>query len=171
MLFHLLFGFVFAVSSPEFSWENHAETVMKKEIEDIDAGLQNFGLWIKKGDRVAEINGDKKFVPASLSKIPTALAFLDQVTMENKFKTWVYHTGKIEKGVLIGDLYLKGGGDPTFVTESMWILIKELKRSDISSIKGNFYVDESYFDLDYYSEGRQTKRVDRAYDAPGRRGI
>ena len=93
MWINLLFSLVFAASPSEFSWENHAESVMKNEIQGIDAGLQDFGLWIKKGDNVAQINGDKKFVPASLSKIPTALTFLNETSLDKNFKTWVYHKG------------------------------------------------------------------------------
>lgn len=166
LVFWFSLTFTFAVSPKQQIWSEKAEGILKKELDSVDAGLQNFGLWVKKGDEQVQINGDKLFVPASLSKIPTALAFLDQTSMDEKFKTWIYHTGKIKNGILKGDLYLKGGGDPTFVTESMWIMVNELKRSDIKSIDGQFYVDESYFDLDYYSKGRQTRRVDRAYDAP-----
>jgi D-alanyl-D-alanine carboxypeptidase/D-alanyl-D-alanine-endopeptidase (penicillin-binding protein 4) len=148
------------------SWTDKTKQLMQDEIKSVGGQQKDFGLWIKKGDEVVEINSNDLFVPASLSKIPTVLAFLDHSNMGEKFKTWVYHTGKIEKGVLKGDLYLKGGGDPSFVSESMWRLINKLKRSDIKSIDGQLFVDESYFDSDYYSEGRQQKRVDRAYDAP-----
>jgi len=161
-----VFSLAFSVSNSTTAWQNQAETIIKSELRSVDAGLQNFGVWIKKGKDEAGHNSEKLFVPASLSKIPTALTFLDQISMDHKFKTWVYHSGKIEKGILKGDLYLKGGGDPTFVTESMWLLVNKLRRSDIKKIEGQLFVDESYFDSDYYSEGRQQKRVDRAYDAP-----
>ena len=148
------------------NWSQSSLDSIKKEIRDIDADEQNFGIWIKKGDEVVDLNAEKQFIPASLSKIPTALTFLDQIDMSHKFKTWIYHTGTIEKGVLKGDLFLKGGGDPTFVTESMWVMVNKLKRDDIKVVSGKIYVDETYFDSDYYSEGRQQRRVDRAYDAP-----
>lgn len=167
-MFYLMTVIWFAYSAPlsPAIWKEKAEDTIKKEIQGISAKENEFGIWIKKGDQVASLNGNQLFIPASLSKIPTALTFLDQTTMDQNFKTWVLHTGKIEKGVLKGDLYLKGGGDPTFVSESMWVLANRLKRDDIKVIDGNLYVDETYFDSDYYSEGRQQKRVDRAYDAP-----
>lgn len=148
------------------SWIEQSQDKILQEIKKIDADKKDFGIWVKRGSEVVELRSDKKMIPASLSKIPTALAFLENQNMSEKFKTWIYHTGKIENGVLKGDLYLKGGGDPTFVTESMWLMINELKRSDFSKIEGRIFVDESYFDSDYYSNGRQTRRVDRAYDAP-----
>jgi D-alanyl-D-alanine carboxypeptidase/D-alanyl-D-alanine-endopeptidase (penicillin-binding protein 4) len=162
----LLFTLALASSTAEFSWANATESVIQREIAAIDAEIQDFGIWIKRGDQVVGLNESQPFVPASLSKIPTALTFLQETTMDQKFKTWIYHSGEIRNGVLQGDLYLKGGGDPTLVTESMWLMVNKLKRDDIKEVKGQLYVDETYFDNDYYSEGRQKRRVDRAYDAP-----
>ena len=147
-------------------WKEKSNTVIREQIKGSGISDKNFGIWVRKGEEVISFNGSDLFVPASLSKIPTALAFLDQFSMDKYFHTWVYKTGNISEGVLKGDLYLKGGGDPSFVNESMMMLISQLKRSDIKKIDGRIYVDESYFDQDYYSSGRQKRRVDRAYDAP-----
>lgn len=152
-----------AFSAP---WKDKADDIIKKQIKSSGISTQNFSIWVRNGDQVAELNSGQLFVPASLSKIPTALAFLSKTSMDNYFHTWVYKRGEVKDGVLKGDLYLKGGGDPSFVNESMWMLINKLKRTDIKKIDGNLYVDETYFDDDYYSDGRQQKRVDRAYDAP-----
>lgn len=148
------------------SWSETNQKVVDKIISESPATQENFGIWIKYKNEIVSVNPSQLLVPASISKIPTALAFLDQFTMDQRFLTWIYKTGSIKEGVLHGDLYLKGGGDPTLVSESLWLMLNELKRSDIKKIQGQVYVDESYFDTDYYSEGRQTKRVDRAYDAP-----
>ncbi len=148
------------------SWSETNQKLLDKIISDSPASHENFGIWIQHKGEIVSVNPSQLFVPASLSKIPTALTFLDQFTMDQRFLTWIYKTGTIKDGVLKGDLYLKGGGDPTLVTESLWLMLNELKRSDIKKIQGQVYVDESYFDTNYYSDGRQTKRVDRAYDAP-----
>lgn len=148
------------------SWSDVNKKIVDNIISDSSASKENFGIWIQHKGEVVELNSNQLFIPASLSKIPTALAFLDQFTMDQRFLTWIYKTGTIKDGILNGDLYLKGGGDPTLVSESIWLMLNELKRSDIKQVNGQVYVDESYFDTDYYSEGRQAKRVDRAYDAP-----
>lgn len=124
------------------------------------------GLWIRGYDRNFAHNADKKFVPASLSKIPTAGAALEILGLQHKYITGVYMTGKIENSDLNGDLYLKGGGDPGLVSENYWSIVNELKRSGLRKINGKIYVDDYSFDDDRYSVGRQTRRVDRAYDAP-----
>lgn len=124
------------------------------------------GLWIRGSDRYYAHNADKKFVPASLSKIPTAGAALELLGLQHKYVTSVHITGKIENSDLNGDLYLKGGGDPGLVSENYWSIVNELKRSGIRKINGKIYVDDYMFDDDRYSVGRQSRRVDRAYDAP-----
>ncbi|MCC6138624.1 MAG: D-alanyl-D-alanine carboxypeptidase/D-alanyl-D-alanine-endopeptidase [Bdellovibrionaceae bacterium] len=126
----------------------------------------SLGLWIKGSDRSYSHNGDKKFVPASLSKIPTAGAALDVLGLQHKYTTQVYVTGKIDGAELNGDMYLKGGGDPGLVSENFWSIVNELKRSGIRKINGKIYVDDFSYDDDRYSNGRQSRRVDRAYDAP-----
>ncbi|MCB0377127.1 MAG: D-alanyl-D-alanine carboxypeptidase/D-alanyl-D-alanine-endopeptidase [Bdellovibrionales bacterium] len=157
---------LFAVPGKSATFKQQADEVVSKVIAESGIDKKHFGIWVMQKDEASILNGDQLFVPASLSKMPTALAFLNHFKMDQYFNTWVYKTGKIEDGVLKGDLYLKGGGDPSFVNESMWMMINKLKRSDIKKIEGQLYVDESYFDNDYYSEGRQKRRVDRAYDAP-----
>lgn len=140
--------------------------MIKKTLSKVEAPKKHFGIWVKKADDIAQLNSEKLFIPASLSKIPTELCFLSEFSMDHRFKTWVYKTGDVRDGVLSGDLYLKGGGDPSLVSESLWLLVRELKRTDIKRITGQLYVDESFFDDNYYSNGRQKRRVDRAYDAP-----
>lgn len=135
--------------------------VKKSKIPESD-----LGLWIRGTDRQYAHNADKKFVPASLSKIPTAGAALDLLGLQHKYVTSVHMTGKIENSDLNGDLYLKGGGDPGLVSENFWSIVNELKRSGIRKINGKIYVDDYMFDDDRYSVGRQSRRVDRAYDAP-----
>ncbi len=148
------------------SWGDKVKKTIKKVLPELSLSENHFGFWLSQGEEVVGLNETKLFIPASLSKIPTALAFLNKNSMDQYFHTWIYKTGPVENGVLKGDLYLKGGGDPTFVNESLWMMVRELKRSNIKKIEGQLFVDESYFDSDYYSRGRQNRRVDRAYDAP-----
>ena len=69
-------------------------------------------------------------------------------------------------GVLEGSIYLKGGGDPSFVSENMWFLINELTRTGLTTIEGDIVVDDTKFDSIRFGQDRQDERVDRAYDAP-----
>lgn len=61
---------------------------------------------------------------------------------------------------------MKGGGDPSFVSENMWYLVNAFTRSNIKKIEGDLVVDDSLFDKVRFDSSRQKERVDRAYDAP-----
>ncbi len=118
------------------------------------------------GETVFELNADAKKIPASLTKIVTAAAALHFFAPGHRFTTSLLAGQPIREGVLKGPLYLKGGGDPSFVSEDMWELVNELKRTELSEIQGPIIVDESRFDDERFDQSRDPERVDRAYDAP-----
>ncbi|WP_291515590.1 D-alanyl-D-alanine carboxypeptidase/D-alanyl-D-alanine-endopeptidase [Bdellovibrio sp. ArHS] len=111
-------------------------------------------------------NGSKVMIPASISKIATASAVLEHFPPGYKFKTQLLSTAEPKNGVLKGTLYLKGAGDPSFVSENMWYLVNAFTRNNVKKIEGDIVVDDSLFDKVRYDLSRQKERVDRAYDAP-----
>ncbi|MGZ3826839.1 MAG: D-alanyl-D-alanine carboxypeptidase/D-alanyl-D-alanine endopeptidase, partial [Bdellovibrio sp.] len=113
-----------------------------------------------------DVNGNKVMIPASISKIATASAVLANFPPGHKFKTQLLISGDVKDGILKGNLYLKGGGDPSFVSENMWFLVNAFTRSHIKKIDGDIIVDDNLFDKVRYDMSRQKERVDRAYDAP-----
>ncbi len=112
------------------------------------------------------LNEKDQFIPASTTKIVTAAAVLQKLGPGFKFQTTLWSAGAVKNGVLKGDLILKGGGDPGFVSESMWFLVNELVRTGIKKIEGNVVVDDTDFDAIRTDPSRDPARVDRAYDAP-----
>ncbi|WP_374000648.1 D-alanyl-D-alanine carboxypeptidase/D-alanyl-D-alanine-endopeptidase [Bdellovibrio bacteriovorus] len=113
-----------------------------------------------------DVNGQKVMIPASISKVATASAVLASFPPGYKFKTQLLTSGDVKNGTLKGNLYLKGGGDPSFVSENMWFLVNAFTRAKIKKIEGDIIVDDSLFDKVRYDMSRQKERVDRAYDAP-----
>lgn len=65
------------------------------------------------GGTLAEINSGKMLVPASNMKLITTGAALDRLGSGFRFGTSISHDGEIRDGVLHGNLYVTGGGDPT----------------------------------------------------------
>lgn len=117
-------------------------------------------MLILEGEReVFSLNAEKLMVPASLTKIVTAGAVLNAFMLNKKFETNLYSSAN-------GNLCLKGGGDPSFVSEKMWYLVNELKRAEVQSVSGDLVVDSSRFDDEFIDIGRDSVRVDRAFDAP-----
>lgn len=88
--------------------------------------------------------GNTPFIPASLTKIFSALYALKNLGADYQFKTELSYTGKISKdGVLNGDLYLKGSGDPSLTMARLMDLAMDLRNLKITKINGNFFYDES----------------------------
>lgn len=113
-----------------------------------------------------DINSRQVKTPASITKVATASAVLANFPPGFKFKTQLLSKASIKNGVLKGDLYLKGGGDPSFVSENMWFLVNAFLRNQVTKIDGDIVVDDSLFDKIRVDQSRQRERVDRAYDAP-----
>lgn len=129
-------------------------------------GLAIYDLNVIPHSLVYGLNEQQEFIPASVTKIATATAVLARLGPTFKFQTTLWSSGAIKSGVLNGDLILKGGGDPGFISESMWYLVNEFRRTGIHKINGNVVVDDTDFDAIRADESRDPERVDRAYDAP-----
>ncbi|HKY96150.1 MAG TPA: D-alanyl-D-alanine carboxypeptidase/D-alanyl-D-alanine-endopeptidase [Kiloniellales bacterium] len=95
------------------------------------------------GAIVASQNADQGFIPASVQKLPTMVAALSLLGSEYQFKTALWSTAPIRKGVLKGDLYLEGGGDPFLTTDDLLNLVLALKDQGLKTVEGGFYFDET----------------------------
>lgn len=107
------------------------------------------------GDTIASWNHDKRLIPASNMKLITTGAAMSELGPEFKFTTRIGHTGVVKDGVLEGDLYIIGGGDPTIASkDSIAIPINDLFRqwkgfldkAGIKRINGMVIGDGRYFD-------------------------
>ena len=92
------------------------------------------------------LNEHQKMTPASLSKIITAGAALEYLKPFHQFETSFLSEGAVEDGVLKGPLYLKGGGDPSFVSESLWQLVNHLTRHPVRRVEGGLILDDFLFE-------------------------
>ena len=111
-------------------------------------------------------NSDSLFTPASNMKMFTSAMALKKVGPDYRFHTRLYTNGTIKGTVLTGDLYIKGFGDPSLVTEQMWILVNELKNLPITKVEGNIIADNSYFDGQGRLKSWSSYRGPEAYLAP-----
>ncbi len=142
------------------------EIVKKSGLAEEKLGLTVLSSTSQEGQEVFGLNSTKPFVPASITKILTAAAALEYFPPGFQFDTQLLSDAPVAKGTLQGHLYLKGGGDPSFVSEKLWFLINEFTRNDISTITGDLVVDDTLFDSVRVDDDRDPNRVDRAYDAP-----
>ncbi|MGZ3773684.1 MAG: D-alanyl-D-alanine carboxypeptidase/D-alanyl-D-alanine endopeptidase [Pseudobdellovibrionaceae bacterium] len=152
-------------SFEDFQKEFHA-LAKKYNVQTNDVGVYATVGVGKDLKVLLDVNGKRMMIPASITKIATASATLAHFPPGHKFKTQLLLNGETKNGIHKGNLYLKGGGDPSFVSENMWFLVNAFTRMNIKKIEGDLIVDDSLFDRVRFDISRQKERVDRAYDAP-----
>lgn len=120
---------------------------------DVDALVAHFGFDPHEvgfilfdpsdGSPLVERNADAPFLPASTIKLPTALAALEVLGADHRFRTELLADGGVRGGVLSGDLYLRGEGDPFLDSNGLATLVDGLVDEGVGSIAGTFAYDAS----------------------------
>ncbi len=100
------------------------------------------GVWLQKGDQVlGQHQGSKALPAASLTKVATTLAALQQFGPHHRFVTTYLATGSLgTDGVLQGDLWVLGGEDPFFVWEEAFAVGNALNAQGIRQVQGDLVV-------------------------------
>ncbi len=85
--------------------------------------------------------------PASVSKLATTFAALELLGPNHTWTTSVYVDGPVRNGVLEGNLYLQGQGDPKLVLERLWLLLRRVQALGIRSVAGDIVLDRTAYQL------------------------
>lgn len=85
--------------------------------------------------------------PASVMKLVTTYAGLEILGPAYSWQTAAYSLTPPIDGVLYGDLYLKGSGDPRLTFEQFWLLLRQLRAQGLREIRGKLVLDRSAFTL------------------------
>jgi D-alanyl-D-alanine carboxypeptidase/D-alanyl-D-alanine-endopeptidase (penicillin-binding protein 4) len=122
-------------------------------VQDVDGGKP----------RVAH-NAAQAMNPASTIKLLTTYAALELLGPTYAWKTEAYAGGKIEGGVLEGNLILKGYGDPKLTLENFWLLLRRLRALGLREIRGDLVLDRSYFEAADHDPAKFDAEPLRAYN-------
>jgi serine-type D-Ala-D-Ala carboxypeptidase/endopeptidase (penicillin-binding protein 4) len=146
-----------------------ALNVLVKKLQDLEkdeiltSGTLAFSLKsIQENKVLLSLNEQKTLTVASCIKVLTTATALDILGANYKFRTLIEYAGKIEKGILKGDIYIKGGGDPTLgsrlvagqnleATLNLWV--KKIKALGIRQVDGKIIADEDFFTGDLMPAG------------------
>ncbi|GBE53130.1 D-alanyl-D-alanine carboxypeptidase DacB precursor [bacterium BMS3Bbin14] len=107
------------------------------------------------GRIISSCNADTPLVPASILKIPTALAALHILGQAFRFRTDFFIDQR-------HNLYIKGYGDPMLTSEEVALVLHHLRDLGVDRINGIF-IDDSNYKLSGQIPGRGES--DNPYDA------
>jgi len=134
------------------------------KLDKSSLGVQVFSL--SRQETIYSLNSKALLLPASAVKLLTGIVALKKLGPDFTYDTNVYFEKNLKSGVLDGDIYLEGGGDPSLVSERMFVLASDVARTSLKEVKGNILVDDWAFDQERYSEDRLKTTTDRPYNAP-----
>ena len=128
---------------------------------------------ISRGDTLFAAEPDRMLKPASTMKLlTTALAF-ERFGRDHTFATEVLADRPARSGVVEGDLYLRGGGDPTLSLRfsprgqsPMDALARRVKSAGVQRVRGDIVADETAFEQERIPQGWKRSYRASAYAAP-----
>jgi serine-type D-Ala-D-Ala carboxypeptidase/endopeptidase (penicillin-binding protein 4) len=127
---------------------------------------------LDKGDTLFSHGGDTQLAPASGLKLFTTAAALYYLGPNFKYSTFLLTDGKIENGVLNGDLVVYGTGDPSFTgrfgrRDAIWHAFADtLTALGVREVRGDVIGDASYFAGRGAGAGWQSDYIGASYAAP-----
>jgi D-alanyl-D-alanine carboxypeptidase/D-alanyl-D-alanine-endopeptidase (penicillin-binding protein 4) len=127
---------------------------------------------LTRGDTLFRASPDAMMQPASTMKMYTSVLALDRFGPEYQFKTAVFRAGTLDSsGTVQGDLYLKGGGDPSLsprfwgTINPMDSLARLIAAAGVKHIHGDIVGDASAFDPQLVPEGWLSRYLGASYAA------
>jgi D-alanyl-D-alanine carboxypeptidase/D-alanyl-D-alanine-endopeptidase (penicillin-binding protein 4) len=157
-IFLLFFVLALSVSAQENPGLLKIDNEIKKLSADplLQHGQISFSLRNAGGKVISQHQGEKSLIPASNLKIITTGSALSLLGEDFTFQTRIEHDGFIKEGVLNGNIYITGGGDPTLGTsrykeypdmDNLLILFADkIRQAGIQKINGTIIPDDRIFE-------------------------
>ncbi len=136
--------------------------VLQEEVERllmVESGMRGavVSVCVRTGNgrTLVDIDAEKMAVPASNVKLITTGVALHELGSDFRYETRIGYDGRIEDGILKGDLYIIGGGDPTTGSKDSIAVSLEhtfetwrkfISYAGIRRIEGRIIGDGRYFD-------------------------
>ncbi len=119
-------------------------------IQNANVSLQICNL--RTGKIMAEHRPENVIPPASTMKLITSASAIELLGPDFRFSTYIETDGTIQYGVLKGNVYVRGTGDPSLGSQRvgdrnfLYKWVRALRQQGIKEIHGKVIADVSYFD-------------------------
>ena len=110
-------------------------------------------------------NAQQAMNPASTMKLVTTYAALELLGPAYTWKTEALIDNPSINGLLNGNLYLRGSGDPKLAQEQFWLLLRQLRTRGIREINGDLVLDRSSFAVPFHDAAEFDNEPLRPYNA------
>ncbi len=151
-----------ALLTPRAAPSRQAQAPLQAQAEAIVGRSEGWTVMAWSMDRrrpLFSINADQPHVPASNNKVYSAIWALEMLGPDYRFPTDLLLPGPVpQDGVVRGDLYLRGSGDPAYgypefdkdPMNPIRILARQLKARGVKAVTGGVVGDPSVFDTLFY---------------------
>ncbi|NSX02197.1 D-alanyl-D-alanine carboxypeptidase/D-alanyl-D-alanine-endopeptidase [Cupriavidus gilardii] len=112
----------------------------------------------------ASWNAQTPMNPASTMKLITTFAGLQLLGPSYRWQTSLYADREPGADGVVGNVYLRGQGDPKLVPEEMARLVAAARRAGVTTIAGDVVLDRSYFQQGLDNGGTIDGESHRAYN-------
>ncbi len=157
-------GFVFFLTCSQNGQKQENTIILENALNQLEKspflenGTLSFELVrLKDYKTLAKKNAQKTIPFASCMKLVSTATALEILGGNFRFYTALEYDGNITNGVLNGNLYIKGGGDPVLGSNIMTdqhidrifpIWVQRIQQAGITKITGKIIADESIFPMD-----------------------
>lgn len=165
LIFCVVLAFSFSLFSQTSSLKGNDNSVsraiikLKNDPQLRNAGVSFYAIDVQTGEVIGELNQDMGLKPASTMKLITTATALEVIGATHRFETTLQYDGYIDTttNTLHGNIYIKGGGDPTLGSKYFqstkyhqflddWS--KAIKDLGIDTITGNIIADATVYSWD-----------------------
>ncbi len=129
-----------------------------------EAAASFFVAGVDDSQAFLEVNAQRAMNPASTMKLVTTYAALEVLGPAFTWKTRVSVGAAPHAGVLDGDLYIKGSGDPDLVLERFWLLLGQVRARGVREIRGDVVIDRTLFEAHESDPGQFDGEPFRPYN-------
>lgn len=157
-----LFLFLLISAVPSIAQDTEMKALEAEIAEITDSPYLKTARWsfvvqeAESGKTLVDLNPDETLLPASTMKTVTSAAALGILGENYRFSTYLEHDGEIVDGVLKGNLFIRGSGDPTLGSERfkektnietlLNNAVSVVKAKGITKVEGRVIGDASIFE-------------------------